>query len=92
MPATASAPAGSTTTRTVLEDVLDRRADLVGADEDDLVDDLAREAERLLADAPHGDAVGERADAVERDELPARSDSYMLADSSGSTPMILMPG
>ena len=23
---------------------------------------------------------------------PARSDSYMLADSTGSTPMILMPG
>ena len=52
----------------VLEDVLDGRADLVRVDEDDLVDDLARDAKRLLADAPHGDAVGERADALERDE------------------------
>ena len=53
----------------VLEDVLDRGAQLVGADEHDLVDDLAGDAERLLADALHGDAVGERADAIERDDV-----------------------
>ncbi len=52
---------------TVLEDVLDRGADLVRAHEHDLVDDLARESERLVADATHRDSVRERADVVERD-------------------------
>src|SRR6185503_14090787 len=52
----------------VLEDVLDRGTNLVGADQDDLVDDLARDAKRLVANATHGDAVGERADAIERDD------------------------
>ena len=53
----------------VLEDVLDRRADLVGVDEHDLVDVLAAQPEGLLADPPHRDAVGEDADALERHAL-----------------------
>ena len=61
-PATASAPAGSSIDARVLEHVLDRRADLVGVDEDHLVDQLAAQAERLLADLLHRHAVGEQAD------------------------------
>ena len=43
----------------VLEDVLDRRADLVGVDQHHLVDELARQAEGLLAHLAHRHAVGE---------------------------------
>ena len=45
----------------VLEDVLERRADRVGVDENDLVDVLPDEAKRLLAHLLHRDAVGEQA-------------------------------
>ncbi len=62
----------------VLEDVLDGGANLVRVDEDDLVYDLARHAKSLLANAPHGDAVGERADALERDE-PSRAQRVVHA-------------
>ena len=53
----------------VFEDVLDRRADLVRADGDHLVDVFLRQPERLLADPPHGDAVRKDADALQRDAL-----------------------
>src|SRR5258705_8378594 len=53
----------------VLEQVLDRRTDLVGVHEDDLIDVLARELETLLPDALHRDAVREDADTLERDAL-----------------------
>src|SRR5690606_14776083 len=51
----------------VLENVLDRGADLVRLDEHDLVDDLAGHGEGVIADAPDGDAVREDADVLERD-------------------------
>src|SRR6185312_12944425 len=54
----------------VLEHVLNRPADLVRADENDLVDALARDRERLLADAPDGDAVREYADALQDHASP----------------------
>ncbi len=50
----------------VLEDVLDRGADRVGVDQDHLVDQFARDAEGLLADLLHRDAVGKEAHVVER--------------------------
>ena len=55
----------------VLEHVLDRRADRVGVDEDHLVDEPCAQAESLLADLLHRDAVGEQADLVEL-HAPAR--------------------
>ena len=54
----------------VLEHVLDRGTELVRVDENDLVDTGPREAERLLAGLPNGDAVGEEADVGERDAPP----------------------
>ena len=51
----------------VLEDVLHRGAELVGVDEDHVVDVAAREPERLDPDLLDGDAVGEEADVGERD-------------------------
>ncbi len=53
----------------VFEHVLDRRADLVCIDEQDLVDELATQLERLFADALHRHAIREDADALERDAL-----------------------
>ena len=64
-PATPSAPAGSSDRARVLEHVLDRGADRVGVDEDHVVDQLAADAERFLADLLDRDAVGEEADVVE---------------------------
>ena len=49
----------------VLEHVLDRRARGVGVDQHDVVDQLAADPERLLADLLHRDAVGEQADVRE---------------------------
>ena len=46
----------------VVEDVLDRRTDLVGADQDDLVHPLPGDAEGLLADQAHRHPVGEETD------------------------------
>ena len=51
----------------VVEDVLDRGADLVVRHADDLVDDLLAEREGVRADGADGDAVGEDADLIERD-------------------------
>ena len=51
----------------VLEHVLHRGAELVGVDEDHVVDMLAGEAERLDAHLLDGDAVGEEPDVRERD-------------------------
>ncbi len=51
----------------VLEDVLHRRAELVGVDEDHVVHVAAGEPERLDPDLLHRDAVGEEADVGERD-------------------------
>ena len=50
----------------VLEDVLNCGANLIGGHEQDLIDVLLGEAESLLADAAHRDAVGEDADAIQR--------------------------
>ena len=54
----------------VVEEVLDRRADLVGADGDDLVEVVAAQPEGLGADGLHGHALGEEADVVEGNRLP----------------------
>ena len=51
----------------VLEDVLHRRAELVGVDEDHLVDVPPCEPKRLDADLLHRHAVGEEPDVWERD-------------------------
>src|SRR6185312_6629770 len=51
----------------VLEDVLDRGADLVRVQQQDLVNMGPAEPERLLANALHGNAVGKNAHALERD-------------------------
>ncbi len=53
----------------VLEDVLDRGADLVGVTSTISSTYSRASAKRFLADAPHGDAVGEDPDALERDAL-----------------------
>ena len=63
MPATAKRAGRLGDGARVLEDVLDRGADLVGGHQQDLIDVLLGEAEGLLADAAHRDAVGEDADA-----------------------------
>ncbi len=76
----------------VLEHVLDRGADLVGVDEQDLIDVLAAQIEGLFTHALHGDAVREDADAVERHAFAGTTDSCIAAASSGSTPMILVCG
>ena len=54
-----------------MKDVLDGRADLIGAHQDDLIDILTRQPKSLLAHAAYGDAVGEHADAVQGDALAA---------------------
>ena len=55
----------------LVEHVLDRGADLVVRDADDLVHRRLHDRERDLADLAHRDAVSEDPDAVERDP-PAR--------------------
>ena len=50
----------------VLEDVLDAGAQLIRGDQQDLVDIQLRQPERFLPHAPHRDAVGEDAHALER--------------------------
>ena len=57
----------------VLEHVLDRGADRVGVDDDEIVDQRPGQAERLLAHLLDGRPVGEQADVVERDAF-ARPD------------------
>ena len=59
----------------VLEHVLDRGADRVGVDDDEVVDQRARQAERLLADQLDGGAVGEQADVGQLDALAGRAPS-----------------
>ena len=71
-PASASAPAGSDDRARVVEDVLDRGADLVVVDADDLVDRRLHDRERVLADLLHRDAVGEQPDLVEPDAAAGR--------------------
>ena len=51
----------------VLEHVLDRRADLVGVDEDHAVEELPAQAKRLFADLLHGDPVGEETHVIQHD-------------------------
>ncbi len=53
----------------ILENVLDRRADLVRGHQHDFVDVLPGQPEGFLAHAPHRNAVGEDADALEGDAL-----------------------
>ena len=92
-PARPTAPAGSAAARGVVERVFHhRRADLVGRHGDDLVDELAAQPERLLADLAHGDAVGEQADLRKRDALAAAIAAAIEAASSGSTPTIRISG
>jgi hypothetical protein len=71
-PAIASAPAAPDRAR-VLEDVLERRAGRVGIDANDLVDVLAHEAERFLADLLHRHAVGEEPTCASFTRRPRRS-------------------
>jgi hypothetical protein len=95
-PATASAPAGSSTAG-VLENVLDRRADGVGVDQHHLVDIHLAEAEGLLADVLDRSTVGEQADMVETDTLAGLERARhgvgvdgFDADDSGLRPTRLM--
>ena len=77
----------------VLEHVLDGGADLVGVGQQHLVDQTAAQREGLLAHAPHRDAVGEHADALERHALARRGAIRTCeAASAGSTPMIRTAG
>ena len=76
----------------VLEDLLHRRAQLVGVDEDHLVDVAAGEPEGLDADLLDRDAVREQPDVGERDAAPRRSDRSIAFASSGSTPTIRISG
>ena len=55
----------------ILEDVLDRGADLVGVDQHHVVDQRAADAEGFAADLLHRDAVGKETDVIELD-APAR--------------------
>ena len=56
----------------VVEDVFDRRADLVVGDRDHAIDELRTQAERLLADQPHRGALAEETDRVQRHSSPRR--------------------
>ncbi len=56
----------------VLVDVLDGRADLVGAHQQHLVHALAGDTERLLAHLLHGNAVGEDPHMVENHPFSGR--------------------
>src|ERR1700730_5371618 len=62
----------------VLEHVLDRGADLVGAEQHDLVHVAATQRKGLLADAPHRHAVGENSHPLEGD-APARLERVVHA-------------
>ena len=53
----------------VLEHVLDRRADRIGIDQDDLVDHQLRDAEGFFAHQAHRGAVREQADVVQGDAV-----------------------
>ncbi len=55
----------------VVEDILHRRTDLVDRGQHHVVDKFADETEWLSADLRHGDAVGEDADLLERNQLIA---------------------
>ena len=69
----------------VLEHVLDRGADRVGVDAHHLVDVLAREAERLLADLLDRDAVGEQARrAAAPTRRPASSERAIASESTAA--------
>jgi len=50
-----------------LEHVLDRRADLVGVDEDHAVEELPAQAKRLSADLLHRDPIGEKTHVIQHD-------------------------
>ena len=76
----------------VVEDVLDRRADLVVRHADHFVHRLLCEGERDAAHFADCNAVGEDADAIERDARPACSDRYIASASNGSTPMMRTSG
>ena len=56
----------------LLEDILDRRADLVGGDTLDSVDALPHDPERLRPDLIHRHAVGEDPDVLQNHPLPRR--------------------
>jgi hypothetical protein len=71
-PATAIAPGGFEDGAGVLEDILDRRADGVGIDEDDLVEIFLAQAEGLLADHFHRRAVGKQPDLIQAYPLAGR--------------------
>ena len=88
-----SAPAGSAIARVSSKMSLMAAQISSVLDQDDLVDALARDAERLGADLAHGDAVGEQRHAVEHDALagaPAPRCRQLL--SSGSTPITRTSG
>ena len=78
----------------VLEDVLDRGADLVGVDEHHVVDvALARARSVSRAHLAHRDAVGEEVHVRQRHALArALSDWYMALESTGSTPITRVRG
>ena len=76
----------------VLEDVFDRGADGVGVDDDEIVDEFTRQAERLFADKLYGSAVGEEADVVELDTLAGGDERTIASESTICTPMTLISG
>ncbi|RMO18328.1 hypothetical protein ALQ47_05252 [Pseudomonas cichorii] len=53
----------------VVVDVLDGRADLVGADGDDFIDVLAADLEGVMADLRHGHAIGKQPDLIQHHPL-----------------------
>ena len=77
----------------VLEHVLDRGAGGVGVDDDPFVDQLAREAKGLVADALDRGAVGEQADVGELDARDPRvTERSIASESVVCTPMTRISG
>jgi hypothetical protein len=76
----------------LVEDVLDRRADLVVVTRTTPSTHSLRDGERVLAHLAHRDAVGEDAHLSSRTRRPASSERYIASASNGSTPITFTAG
>ena len=77
----------------VLEDVLDRRADFVGVDDDEVVHQRLDHPEGFLTHQLDGRSVGEQANIVQlHPPLPALTDRSMASESTVWTPITLISG
>jgi hypothetical protein len=74
------------------EHVLDGGADRVGVDGDEVVDQLAADAEGFLAHQLDGGAVGEQAHVAQRHALFRATDCIIASESFICTPMTLISG